>query len=430
MMENFFLNIKLFKNNYFNIYVLIISLFLSLIIIILISNYQNSKHNMQRYEFYFEIDKSKSKLTDLLYNKYIRGYADSDEWKNAVEGFTESRAKFLYYKEINKRFNFPSDPSVIYMMDTEINRMMNTNYKGIFESTQNYIDKFFYTEIANFNREDIIQKFFIDRKITEKEKIIFRFLINNFSVQSHASASNKVRISYSMDVVDKDYEYWVASRYLFHRYLNYYFDHKYFMNTAPMFLQNYQNNLKKMNNNIHILREKVLIYASLDYESYFKCMNRQLNLAESIYQENPDEDSRPMNYKLQEEALLSLRNNKSNNFIYYCKENYYLLGPNVLRQLIKESYAFGIELYLKEYIDHLEIFENKVESMIDMIANLELKQNYINEKPYLFNFQRTDVYYLGTQMIYTSKIIFFIINSFIFFYIFFIVKNIINRKKI
>lgn len=431
MMENFYLNIKLFKNNYFNICVLIMSLILSSIIIILINNHQNAKNDLQTYEFHFDIDKTTSEHTDFLYDKYIRGYADSDEWINAVGDFRESRAKFLYHKEINKRFNFVTDPSVIYMMDTEINRSINTNLEGVFFGTRKYVDRFFFTEIANFNEEDIIQEFFVKRNITEKEKIIFRYLMNNFSVKEHSRSSNEVRISYSLDVENRDNEYFVASRYLFHRYINFYFDHQYFMNTAPMFQNRFQNSLKNLDNNIHILREKALIYASLDYESYSKCLNTQLNLAESIYQENPDEEGgRPMYNQLQKEVLLILKHNQSQNFIYYCKENYYLLGPDVLRQLIKESYSLTPELYLKEFIDHLEIFDNAIEKIIYVIDNFELKQNFISETPYMVEYYRTDIFYRGSKMTYITKIIFFITNFLLFSYIFFIVKNIINRKKI
>tara|TARA_B110000495_G_C22772304_1_gene451955 strand:- start:142 stop:753 length:612 start_codon:yes stop_codon:yes gene_type:complete len=203
------------------------------------------------------------------------------------------------------------------------------------------------------------------------------------------------------------------------------------MNAAPMFQNRFQNNLKNLVNNIHILREKALIYASLDYESYSKCLNTQLNLAESIYQENPDEEGgRPMYNQLQKEVLLILKNNQPKNFIYYCKENYYLLGPDVLRQLIKESYSLTPGLYLKEFIDHLEIFDNAIEEIVYVIDNFELKQNFISETPYMVEFYRTDLYYRGAKMIYITKIIFFIINFFLFSYIFFIVKNIINHKKI
>ena len=58
MIDNFLFKIKLFKNYYFNIYVLLVSLILSFMIILLINNYQNSKTNKQTYEFLFQIDKN------------------------------------------------------------------------------------------------------------------------------------------------------------------------------------------------------------------------------------------------------------------------------------------------------------------------------------------------------------------------------------
>ena len=297
MIDNFLFKIKLFKNYYFNIYVLLVSLILSFMIILLINNYQNSKTNKQTYEFLFQIDKSIFSHTDVIYQKYFGSFYDSEEWKNSIKKFQDSRAKFEYYKDINKKFSFNQDARVHFLLDTEINKMFFTDLKEIFFATRIYVDKFFYIELNNFNDENIIQNFFVDKDLDDEDKIIFRYLMDNYVITEHTLYNENVLITFKIETEDRDSSFYISSRNLLHSFINYYFDQKYILNTAPIFSSNFKNNLKKLKNNIHIMREKSLIYRLLDYENYLKCLEEQLNIAVRIDHSVP-EYSNLLNYEI------------------------------------------------------------------------------------------------------------------------------------
>lgn len=427
MIDNFLFKIKLFKNYYFNIYVLLVSLILSFMIILLINNYQNSKTNKQTYEFLFQIDKSIFSHTDVIYQKYFGSFYDSEEWKNSIKKFQDSRAKFEYYKDINKRFSFNQDARVHFLLDTEINKMFFTDLKEIFFATRIYVDKFFYIELNNFNDENIIQNFFVDKDLDDEDKIIFRYLMDNYVITEHTLYNENVLITFKIETEDRDSSFYISSRNLLHSFINYYFDQKYILNTAPIFSSNFKNNLKKLKNNIHIMREKSLIYRLLDYENYLKCLEEQLNIAVRIDHSVP-EYSNLLNYEIQKYAFAE-RNVLSLEPIYYCKGSYYLLGTTFLRKLKQESLILKPEYYLKDFLSSLEIFENSIENIKNVIANFQVNLNLINENPNIIKFYRADLYHKSSKMNFFTKVLFFIINSFLFFYVFFIVKNYISHKK-
>ena len=99
--------------------------------------------------------------------------------KILLRNFKIAEQKFEYYKDINKRFSFNQDARVHFLLDTEINKMFFTDLKEIFFATRIYVDKFFYIELNNFNDENIIQNFFVDKDLDDEDKIIFRYLMDN-----------------------------------------------------------------------------------------------------------------------------------------------------------------------------------------------------------------------------------------------------------
>ena len=175
------------------------------------------------------------------------------------------------------------------------------------------------------------------------------------------------------------------------------------------------------------MREKSLIYRLLDYENYLKCLEEQLNIAVRIDHSVP-EYSNLLNYEIQKYAFAE-RNVLSLEPIYYCKGSYYLLGTTFLRKLKQESLILKPEYYLKDFLSSLEIFENSIENIKNVIANFQVNLNLINENPNIIKFYRADLYHKSSKMNFFTKVLFFIINSFLFFYVFFIVKNYISHKK-
>ena len=65
-------------------------------------------------------------------------------------------------------------------------------------------------------------------------------------ITEHTLYNENVLITFKIETEDRDSSFYISSRNLLHSFINYYFDQKYILNTAPIFSSNFKNNLKKI----------------------------------------------------------------------------------------------------------------------------------------------------------------------------------------